>query len=417
MNKDIYIYFDDAYMERPLLVGVLSAQALRGKEVFSFSFTDEWLARHQGKLLDPDLQLYSGKQYLPDDKNNFGIFLDSSPDRWGRVLLDRREGIRARDENRNRKHLQESDYLLGVFDECRMGALRMKSSPDGDFLDNDARFSTPPFSSLRELEMAVNHIETDEDKDVNKWLVMLLAPGSSLGGARPKANVRDADDHLWIAKFPSRNDKTNVGAWEAVTMSLAQQCGIRVAPFQVRTLSGRHATFMTRRFDRDIRNRRIHFTSAMTMLGYADGATDGCSYLELFDWISRNCCHVQDNLLELWRRIVFNIAVSNCDDHLRNHGFLLTPQGWTLSPAYDLNPQNYGTGLSLNINENDNALDFTLALEVAPFAGLTRSTAISIMEKTQEVVSHWQTIAAHHHIPKDEMEVMTGAFNHKQTIV
>ena len=195
MNQDIYIYFDDAYTERPLLVGVLSAQALRGKEVFSFSFADEWLTRHQGKLLDPDLQLYSGKQYLPDDKNNFGIFLDSSPDRWGRVLLDRREGIRARDENRIRKHLQESDYLLGVFDECRMGALRMKSSPDGDFLDNDARFSTPPFSSLRELEMAVNHIETDEDKDVNKWLVMLLAPGSSLGGARPQANVRDADDH------------------------------------------------------------------------------------------------------------------------------------------------------------------------------------------------------------------------------
>lgn len=409
MDKEIYIYFDDVNTDNPLFVGILLAQQVRGREVFSFQFDEKWLADSCCHLLDPDLQLYKGRQYLPENKSNFGLFLDSSPDRWGRVLLDRRESYRAKNENRPRLNLMESDYLLGVFDECRMGALRMKLSPDGDFLDNDPTYSTPPFTSLRYLERAVWRLEHNDGTDDSHWLQMLLAPGSSLGGARPKANVKDEKGNLWIAKFPSRNDRKNVGAWEALTMTLAKQCGIKVAPFKATRLANRYSTFLTKRFDR-IDGKRIHFTSAMTMLGYSDGETSGCSYLELFEWISRNCCDVKENLAEMWRRIVFNIAVSNCDDHLRNHGFLLTKNGWTLSPAYDLNPQEYGNGLSLNINENNNALDFQLAIDVAQYAGITLSEAQTFIKHTTDVVSGWRKWATLYHISRDEQEMMSKAF-------
>ena len=410
MNKDIYIYFDDVNTTEPLFVGILSARQTRGHEVFSFEFSDEWLLNCRCHLLDPDLQLYKGRQYLPENKSNFGLFLDSSPDRWGRVLLDRREGYRAKEEDRQRLNLMESDYLLGVFDESRMGALRMKLSPDGDFLDNDPLYSTPPFASLRDLENAVSRLEQDDDADVSRWLQMLLAPGSSLGGARPKANVKDAHGNLWIAKFPSSNDRKNVGAWEALTMTLAKQCNINIAPFEARKLANQYSTFLTKRFDRDDNGRRIHFVSAMTVLGYSDGDTSGCSYLELFEWISRNCCDVKENLVEMWRRIVFNIAVSNCDDHLRNHGFLLTKKGWTLSPAYDLNPQEYGEGLSLNIDDSNNALDYQLALDVAQYAGLPATEAQSIINHTKDVVSSWRKWATIYHISRDEQEMMAKAF-------
>ncbi|MBO6080854.1 MAG: HipA domain-containing protein [Bacteroidales bacterium] len=410
MDKTIYVYFDDSYSKAPTLIGMLSAQQVRGREVFAFEFTKDWLQDNRCHLLDPDLQLFSGRQYLPENKSNFGLFLDSSPDRWGRVLLERRESCRAKAENRTRQNLQESDFLLGVFDESRMGALRMKLSPDGEFLDNDPEYSTPPFASLRELEHAAWQLENDDDKDVSKWLKMLIAPGSSLGGARPKANVADAHGDLWIAKFPSRNDRKNVGAWEAVTMNLAKQCGIKVAPFGVKKLSNKYSTFMTKRFDRAEQGKRIHFTSAMTMLGYTDGNTEGCSYLELFEWIANNCFEVEKNLAEMWLRIVFNIAVSNCDDHLRNHGFLLTPNGWTLSPAYDLNPLEYGTGLNLNINEYENALDFSLAIEVAQYAGIPKDEANKIVQHTKEIVSQWHRVATSYQIPREEQEMMSAAF-------
>ena len=413
MNKEIYVYFHNENTGHLLMVGILSAQQVRGREVFSFEFSDEWLTNYHCKLLDPDLQLFKGRQYLPEQKNNFGLFLDSSPDRWGRVLLDRRESLRAKTEKRQRRNLQESDYLLGVFDESRMGALRMKTDPNGDFLDNDPLYSTPPFTSLRELENAVWKLEQDDDADVGSWLQMLLAPGSSLGGARPKANVKDTKGNLWIAKFPSRNDRKDVGAWEALTMSLAKQCNIHVAPFEVRKLNGFYSTFLTKRFDRTENNQRIHFTSAMTMLGYSDGDTAGCSYMELFEWISANCIDVEDNLAEMWRRIVFNIAVSNCDDHLRNHGFLLTNKGWTLSPAYDLNPQEYGDGLSLNITDNDNSLDYSLALEVAKYAGISTGKAEIFIQHTKETVSNWRNLANLYNISRDEQEIMAKAFKTK----
>ncbi len=410
MTKSIYIYYDDAFADTPALVGTLEAQFLRGKEVFSFEFSEEWLHSARCRLLDPELQLYTGRQYLADGKSNFGVFLDSTPDRWGRVLMERRESIKAEQKQRPRRILHETDFLLGVHDETRMGALRIKTDIHGAFLDNDPTWSTPPITSLAELEQASWLLEQDDSPQMRQWLQILLAPGSSLGGARPKANVKNIDGRLWIAKFPSRSDQINMGAWEALTMELAKRCGIKVSPFELRYMNNKHATFLTERFDRDEHGRRIHFTSAMTMLGYSDGDTQGCSYLELADWISRYCCRVEENLLELFRRIVFNIAVSNCDDHLRNHGFLLTRDGWTLSPAYDLNPQYYGTGLSLNINENDNRLDYALALEIVPYLGVSTNRAESIVEETKRVVADWRQLATLYHISREEQGLMARAF-------
>lgn len=412
MEKRIYVYYDGEQVSAPMRMGTLDAVALRGKEVFSFEFDENWLQGKLARSFDPDLQLFGGRQYVPDGKTNFGLFLDSTPDRWGKLLLDRRERERARSENRDVRALRESEYLLGVFDDSRMGALRFKTQPDGDFMDNDAAMSTPPWASVRDLEYASLQLEKEDDALGGKWLRMLLRPGSSLGGARPKANVSDESRHLWIAKFPSRKDRKDVGAWEAVCTHLARLSGIAVSDWKVERYNSDYHTFLTKRFDRAENGRRIHYTSAMTLLGYSDGAdaTSGASYLELADWISRNCADVGSNLIELFRRIVFNIAVSNCDDHLRNHGFLFTSKGWTLSPAFDLNPDEYGAGLSLCINENDNALDFRLVKEIAPYLGINDNEADRIITSVRSVVSHWSSLATSYCIPRSEQEAMKGCF-------
>ena len=407
--KTIYVYWDDAQTVSPLPVGRLYADATRGKEVFSFEFDASWLKQSVCRHLDPDLQLYRGPQYVSDKKQNFGVFTDSCPDRWGRVLIERRESVRAKEEKRIRRTLMESDFLLGVHDETRMGALRFKTAQDGPFLDNEPDYATPPLTSLRELQEASWHLENDDDANVRKWLQILLAPGSSLGGARPKANIRKPDGSLWIAKFPSRNDITDVGAWENVAMTLAERCGVIVAPFDI-VRYGQYSTFMTRRFDRNAEGKRVHFSSAMSMLGYADGKTDGCSYLEMAEWISRYSAQVTADLVQMWRRIVFNIAISNCDDHLRNHGFLLTEKGWRLSPAYDLNPSYYGGGLSLNITESDNSLDMDLAREVAPFFGVPEKDAEAIIGEVRDAVRGWRRVASKLGISREEQEMMAKAF-------
>ena len=407
--RTIYVYWDDAQTIEPIPVGRLYADLIRGKEIFSFEFDASWLKQGICRHLDPDLQLFSGLQYAAEKKSNFGVFTDSAPDRWGRVLMERRESLHAKDEGRARRTLFESDFLLGVHDETRMGALRFKTEEDGPFLDNEPDYSAPPLASLRELQEASWHLENEDDPNVRRWLRILLAPGSSLGGARPKANIRKPDGSLWIAKFPSRNDRTDVGAWEAVAMTLAARCGVEVAPFEV-VRYGQYATFMTRRFDRNDEGKRVHFTSAMSMLGYIDGQTDGCSYLEIAEWISRYSVQAQADLVQMWRRIVFNIAISNCDDHLRNHGFLLMDKGWRLSPAYDLNPSYYGGGLSLNITETDNSLDMELAREVAPFFGVSEKDAEAIIGEELDAVSSWRRVATKLGISREEQERMSKAF-------
>lgn len=403
-ERTIYVYFDGVQVEGPVLMGTLSALPLRSKEVFSFLYTDEWLQGKLARSFDPDLMLFRGRQYVPEGKPNFGMFLDSTPDRWGKTLLDRKEPG---------KRLRESDYLLGVFDESRMGALRFKIDPSGAFLDNDSALATPPWASVRDLEQASLKLEEEDSTRNNRWLDMLIRPGSSLGGARPKANVRDESGRLWIAKFPSRQDRKDVGAWEAVCMHLARLSGIDVSDWKVERYGNKYHTFLTRRFDRTDEGRRFHYTSAMTLLGYTDGAgaASGASYLELAEWISQNCYDVDRNLAELFKRIVFNIAISNCDDHLRNHGFLYTERGWTLSPAFDLNPDEFGGGLTLCINENDNALDFNLTREIAPYLGIKEKEADAIIDHMRRIVSQWKPIAMSYGIPRGEQERMNGCFS------
>ncbi len=407
---DIFVYADWIGTAGPQLVGTLNVSRTKGRSVFSFAYAQAWLESPYAQTLDPDLQLYSGPQYLQGNKHNFGVFLDSSPDRWGRVLMDRREALVAKAEVRKPKKLFEEDYLLGVYDAHRMGGLRFKIATDGPFLNNDKGYAAPPWTTLRELEEASLKLEAGvlQDEDTLRWINLLLAPGASLGGARPKASVLDPNGNLWIAKFPSVRDAMNIGAWEWVAHQLANRAGIRLSAADAKKFSSDHHTFLAQRFDRQQED-RLHFASAMTLLGYKDGE-EGASYLELVEFIQRQGVDVNENLLELFRRIVFNIAIKNTDDHLRNHGFLLTPKGWTLSPAYDMNPVYFGTGLTLNISENDNALDFELARSVTPYFRMRDQQAIEIIEQVKAARENWSAIATSIGISRSEQEIMQPAF-------
>ena len=413
--KEILVFADWHCLPTYLKMGILRAEKTKGEEVFSFEYNDEWLKIGFAQELDPDLKLYTGPQYLIDNKANFGIFLDSSPDRWGRTLMERREAIIARKSNQTKKRLLESDYLLGVNDETRMGALRFKLSETGDFLSNEG-LKTPPLTSIRELEQASLKVEDDDffmNDDAQKWLMMLMAPGSSLGGARPKASVQDPNGELWIAKFPSMNDYKDIGAWELLVNQMAKDLGIKVAQAEARIFSQKQHTFLTKRFDRTIQNKRIHFASALTLLGYKDGYShqDGGSYLELVELIEQYGSDPNEDIRELWRRIVFSVAISNTDDHLRNHGFLLSPKGWKLSPAYDINPIEHGSGLSLNISEDDNSLDFELCMSVSAYFRWKNDEASNFIKLTKSIVSQWEKRANALKIHNAEIVMMESAFN------
>ena len=326
--------------------------------------------------------------------------------------MDRREALLARNEGRKPKTYFETDYLLGVYDGHRMGALRFKENGDGPFLNNDTMMAAPPWTSIRELEHACLQLEEDgSDVEQLKWLNLLMAPGSSLGGARPKASVLDEKGNLWIAKFPSKNDDRNIGAWEMVVNELATKAGLDVAQSITGTFYSKQHTFLTKRFDRK-GNKRIHFASAMTLLGYTDGNNhqSGVSYLDLAEFIIRHGARVKEDLEELWRRIVFYICVSNTDDHLRNHGFLLNNTGWKLSPAYDINPVEKATGLSLNISEKDNALEVDLALEVAPYFRINSKKASNLIVAIKKTTAQWNKHATNIGISKREQERMAKAF-------
>lgn len=412
-KKEIQVYAHWQGLEEPSLMGVLSVSPAKGKESFSFEYADAWLKSGFSQMIDPDLQLYSGAYYPRDDKPNFGVFLDSCPDRWGRVLMQRREAAIAKQEDRAAKKLLESDFLLGVYDTHRMGALRFNLDNDGPFLNDNKAMAAPPWTSLRELEHASFKFEEDntDDPEYLKWVAMLIAPGSSLGGVRPKASVMDAHNNLWIAKFPSRNDDKDIAAWEMVTNQLAVNAGINVAEGKLLQFNNKYHTYLTKRFDRTAAGERIHFASAMTLLGHIDGEdASGASYLELMEFISRHGAAVEKDLEELWRRIVFSICVKNTDDHLRNHGFLLTEKGWLLSPAYDINPNEYGKGLSLNITDADNSLDLNLAMEVAGYFRLSDDKASQIIQQVSAVVKDWKKVAADYKISNAEQERMSAAF-------
>lgn len=411
-NKiDIYVYAHWVGMPEPQLIGTLSAHFAKRKKAFSFEYDKQWLKSGNQFLLDPDIQLYSGQQF-PNGKENFGVFLDSMPDTWGRTLMKRRVAQQAKENNEKAATLYDIDYLLGVYDESRMGALRFKKKLDEPFLDNNNETPTPPWSSVRELQQAANSFENDDNNEEDKrWLAILMAPGSSLGGARPKANILDENKELWIAKFPSKNDTIDKAAWEYLAYLLATKSGINMAPCRIEKIAGNYNTFFTKRFDRE-KGERIHFASAMTMTGNNEDTIrdNTASYLDLAEFISNYGANVEENLHQLWRRIIFNIAISNTDDHLRNHGFILTDEGWILSPAYDLNPSIDKDGLALNIDTNNNALDFELAKEVGEYFRLDVEKMNIIINEILESVSQWKEIATKIGIPRSEQELMEKAF-------
>lgn len=411
-QKTIFVY-DDFSTDQPVLMGSLYVNVIKGGESYSFEYDKGWLKKTGLTLtLDSELMPYSGRQY-PTGKNIFGLFADASPDRWGRVLMNKRERILAEKESRKPSKLYDSDYLLGVYDETRMGGIRFKVNPEGPFLSDDKETAAPPWATLRTLEEASRNFENDETGLTEKWLNQLIKPGSSLGGARPKASVVDTKDQLWIAKFPSKNDENDTGAWEIVAHDLAELCGLNVPEAKLEKFSPLGSTFLIKRFDR-LGSKRVHFASAMTLLGKKDGASaaDGSSYLDIAAFIKSYGAQPKKDLIELWKRIVFNMAVTNTDDHLRNHAFILTDKGWILSPLYDVNPVPYGDELSLNVDEDDNSISIDLAVQTAVKFGISKSDAEAVAEDILQIVrDNWERTAAGYALTRRQIEEMRPAFN------
>ena len=415
----IAVYADWDGLPAPLRLGILHTQRGAGREIFEFAFDAAALV-HPAVVnlqLDPRLGLFEGRQHPSQGNETFGLFADASPDRWGRQLMRRRLEREQRAGLISKAvRLHESDYLLGVHDTFRVGALRFRLNDVGSFLDNRHGVAAPPFVQLRELEAASLALERDVDNTAaagDDWLRMLIAPGGSLGGARPKASVVDLSGHLWIAKFPSVRDEHDVGAWEMVVHTLARSCGLRVPESMVRRFANPHHTFLVKRFDRTTEGRRLHFASAMTLCGHKDGddASTGVSYLEIARVLIDHGVHTDADLRELWSRIVFNVLVSNTDDHLRNHGFILVlGKGWRLSEAYDMNPVPESHGLKLNISEADNALSLDLVRSVAPYFRVDAKAEQEIIERSRGVVKQWPKIAARLGIPTREQYRMASAF-------
>ncbi len=411
-QKKIYVYDSFSY-DTPVLLGYLYVDFMKGKESYSFEYDGYYLKNNNALIpFDPDLSFFSGRQY-PANQSLFGLFADASPDRWGRILMMKKERILAEKEKRKPKKLNDSDFLLGVYDETRMGGIRLKLQPDGEFLSNDRETATPPWATLRTLEEASRQFENDKTALNEKWLNQLLRPGSSLGGARPKATVIDTKGQLWIAKFPSKNDDNDTGAWEKVASDLALLCGLNVPESKLEKFSKLGSTFLVKRFDRK-GEKRIHFASAMTLLGKTDGASaaDGTSYLDMVSFIKSNGSRPKTDLTELWKRIVFNMAISNTDDHLRNHAFILEKKGWTLSPLYDVNPVPYGDELSLNVNEYDNRISVELAINSAKHFGISKDEAKKYADEIINTVKNsWEQLAVKYGISRGNIEDMRPAFH------
>ena len=415
--KKLYVYADFDWLKDIELIGELGYESLRGSDSYCFTFSDEWLKKHGDLFLSDDLNNYPGQQYTQQGKDIFGCFSDALPDRWGRTLLLRREQLTAMEENRSMRRLSSFDFLTGIDDFSRMGAFRFKEDPDGEFINVSELLKIPPLTDIRELIAASAEIErSEEDNELpdRKWIAQLVQPGSSLGGARPKASVIDMDKTLYIAKFPSRKDDYDTGLWEHFSHLLAAKVGINAAKTKVIATGEKYHTLLSERFDRTKDGQRIHFASAMTLLGLNDGdnATTGHGYLDIVDFIIQNCTDVDRNLQELYRRVAFNICIGNSDDHFRNHGFLLTAKGWTLSPAYDMNPTQ-NEYQNLLISATSNKADLNILLDACGDYMLNCKTAEDIISEVTEAVKGWREWAVRLGIFKREMEIFSGILDER----
>lgn len=410
----LLVFADFDWLDKPELVGELCYEKLRGSESYAFRFDDNWLKFHAGIKLSEDINNYPGLQYTQPGNDIFGCFSDALPDRWGRTLLKRREQIQASEEKRAVRNLSSFDYLMGIDDFSRMGGFRLKRELDGDFINVSPSLKIPPLTELRQLVLASQEVEKSEENDVlpeKKWIAQLIQPGTSLGGARPKAGVLDDSGNLCIAKFPSRKDDYDTGLWEHFSHLLARKAGIYAAQTKVLGGLGKYHTLLSKRFDRTDEGKRIHFASSMSLLGLRDGdnAQGGYGYLNIVDFILQSCCDVEKNLQELYRRVAFNICIGNSDDHFRNHGFLLTPRGWTLSPAYDMNPT-LNEYQSLMINESSNKADIRTLLESCESYMIKKEVAENIIRQVQAAVAGWENLAVLLQIPAREVTMFKDRF-------
>ena len=408
MEQEVLAYVD--LHGAPQLVGRLWMRTRRDRESATFEYDKNWLAHPERFSLEPALKLGPGPFHTLSEQPLFGAIGDSAPDRWGRVLMRRAERRRAERAGQTPRTLREIDYLLMVDDEARMGALRFAQHEGGPFLAEYSAAKIPPLIELPRLlsaaERALSDTDTEED------LRLLLAPGSSLGGARPKASVRDRDGHLAIAKFPNQGEELNIVLWEAVALRLAAKAGIAVPAWRIETAAGK-PVLLLRRFDRD-GGERLPFLSAMSMLGAANN--EARSYLEFVDVLRQHGAAPKEDMHALWRRIVFSVLISNTDDHLRNHGFLWAgPAGWRLSPAYDLNPVPVDIKprvLTTAIDLEDGTASIELAFEVASYFELTSDQARAIAAKVGKAVATWRKEAAKFRLTEPEIGRMASAFEH-----
>lgn len=415
--KMLYVYADFDWLKEIELVGELGYESLRGSDSYSFKFCDEWLKKHGDLFLSNDLNNYPGQQYTLPDKDMFGCFSDALPDRWGRTLMLRREQIAAMEEKRSVRRLSSFDFLTGIDDFSRMGAFRFKKVQDGEFINVTESLKIPPLTDIRDLIAASTEIEKSEENNVlpdRKWIAQLVQPGSSLGGARPKASVIDTDKILYIAKFPSHKDDYDAGLWEHFSHLLAIKADINAARTKVQATDGKYHTLLSQRFDRTREGKRIHFASAITLLGLNDGdnANTGHGYLDIVDFIIQNCTKVENNLRELYRRIAFNICIGNSDDHFRNHGFLLTAKGWTLSPAYDMNPT-LNEYQSLLVSSSSNKADLGILLDACEGYMLNKKTAEDIISKVVSVVRGWRELATRLGISRRDIDMFAGVLDER----
>lgn len=414
MSK-LYVYANLDWLKDIELIGELGYESLRGSDSYSFKFHEEWLKKHGDLFLCADLNNYPGQQFTQPGKDIFGCFADALPDRWGRTLLLRREQLAAAEEKRPVRKLSSFDYLMGIDDFSRMGGFRFKKKIDGDFINSNEPLKIPPIANIRELVAASAEIEKSEDENVlpdKKWITQLLQPGSSLGGARPKASVIDRDNLLYIAKFPSRKDYYDTGLWEHFSHLLSRKAGIKTATTKIISTGGKYHTLLSLRFDRTGAGKRLHFASAMSLLGLNDGdnASTGNGYLDIVDFIIRSCSNVEANLEELFRRVAFNICIGNSDDHFRNHGFLLTPKGWILSPAYDLNPS-LNEYQSLLISPTSNKADLEILLNACEDYMLNSKIALKIITEVVDAIKGWQNLTKRLGISKHEVDMFSDVLN------
>lgn len=412
--KKLYVYADFDWLDTPQLIGELSYDSVRGSETYGFSYDKEWLVKYGDVFLSEDLQNYPGIQYTRPETDIFACFSDALPDRWGRTLLKRREQIAASEEKRPMRRLTSVDHLMGIDDQSRMGGFRFAETPGSKFINCDASLRVPPLASVRELMHAAHEIEDSEEKHLlpsKKWLVQLLHPGTSLGGARPKASVIDEDGRLTVAKFPSRKDDYDVGLWEHFCHVMGRKAGLNVA--ETSTIPGEdYHILLSKRFDRNDNGKRIHFASALTLLGLTDGdnASTGYGYTDIADFIIQHGSNVEQNLEELFRRVAFYIIIGNSDDHFRNHGFLLTRKGWELSPTYDINPT-LADNQSLLINRSTSESDLNILLASAGDYMLSAEKAKSIISEVKTAMKSWRTEARRLGLPQRDIDMFAPRFD------